>query len=168
MPLGGNKNSNFRPMRGMFNPLRGRAKMQRASDRLRKWKKRTLQTSVVLTHYVIRLAVPANKTTPAVNDRANDPTHLAPPSAYRDAKPPHLAVEQSVSIKLSRDHATSSRASRDSLVLRTMLDPTRGSFQLSSRSPIRCRGTMRERMFTHSFTRSLVRSLAPRLLGRRA
>lgn len=82
--------------------------------------------------------MPANRQLRQLTTELTTPMHLAPLSAYRATKPPHLAVEQSTSIKLSRDRATSSRASRDSCPRIQYSDPPRESFQLSGRSSIRC------------------------------
>lgn len=125
-------------------------------------KKRTLLTSALLSHYVTRNArFAANKATPSVNDRANDPTHLAPPSALiAPRENPHLAVGPECF------HQTKPRSCHllacftRLLSANTMLDPG-GSFQLSGRSPIRCR-SMKGRMHARSLARARVPSTWPR------
>lgn len=109
--------------------------MQRASDRLRKWRKKNV-TNFRDINSLRNTLCPRTRQAPAVNDRANDLDAPCAPvclsrhetsssrcraKRFHQAKPCHLL-------------ACFTRL----LSANTILDPSRESFQLSGRNPIRC------------------------------
>jgi len=117
--------------------LEGRVKMQRASDRLRKWRKKERYKLPWYFNSLRNTLYPRTRQLRQLTTELMTPTHLAPSSAYHATKPPHLCRAKHFHQAKPRS-CHSSRVSRDSCHANTILDPPRESFQLSGRSPIRC------------------------------
>lgn len=110
--------------------------MQRPSDRPRKWRKRSA-TNFRGINSLRNTPRPRTRQLRQLTTELTTPTHLAPLSAYRATKPPHLAVEQSASIKPSHRSRHLLACFTRLLFANTILDPPRESFQLSGREPAR-------------------------------